>query len=397
MSIKSMTIGILALICLSLSKAEGSEDSGAGLRLSLLTCGTGPEVWQTFGHTALRVVDSTAGTDLVYNYGTFAFSDDFAWQFAQGKLDYSLSVYPYLYFLEEYERDQRSVDEQVLLLSGDQARRMQSFLDHNALPEFRDYKYDFFYDNCATRIRDIFPEILGPEFQFGSTIAAEKPLSFRDIINRYYYYKHWERLGINLLLGSPIDLIMTNEEILFLPDYLSEALLGAQWQGQEISGPMQRHLEGRDPPPPGLNIPSMVFTLALVLLVLGWGFPRLRPLGRGMIFLHLFVAGLLGWIMLIMWFFTDHQACAYNTNLLWALPTHLFLAFLPKRNRSRYGYIGLCLMGLAFFFHLLGVQKMPLQEITPWLLSLVFIYGYLIRSGDQPGPNRTAHEKPKID
>lgn len=371
--------GLMAVLFFLVFPAKGKEQSGSGLRISLLTCGTGPEVWETFGHTALRVVDSAAGTDLVYNYGTFAFSDDFAWQFAQGKLDYSLSVYPYIHFLSEYERDERSVDEQLLLLSADQAHRMQAFLDRNALPEYRDYKYDFFYDNCATRIRDIFPEVFGQEFRFGSTVAAENALSFRDIINRYYYYKHWERLGINLLLGSPIDRIMTNEDILFLPDYLSEGVGRAEWNGQPVSGTLSRILEGRPPPPPGWNIPSLVFVLSLALLVLGLGWAPLRSLGQGMIFLHLFVSGILGWIMVIMWFFTDHQACAYNSNLLWALPTNLFLAFLSKTGRSRYAYLALGLMGLGFLLHLLGVQKMPLTEITPWLLSLVFVYGYLIR------------------
>ncbi len=384
---------MLALFFGVYAAAEASSDSSSGVRISLLTCGTGPEVWETFGHTALRVVDSAAGTDNVYNYGTFAFSDDFAWQFAQGKLDYSLSVYPYIYFLDEYARDQRSVDEQVLLLNPHQIHQMRTFLDLNALPENRDYKYDFFYDNCATRIRDIFPRILDSSFSFGQTIAAHRDLSFRDIINRYYYYKHWERLGINLLLGSPIDKIMTNEDILFLPDYLSEGVEGAQVDGKPISGPVHRLLEGRAPIPAGVNVPALVLWAFFILLILGLLLPSARPFADGLIFLHLFITGLLGVIMVVMWLFTDHQACAYNTNLLWALPTHLVLAFRPKSGRSKYAILGLVFLGLAFVFHLLAVQRLPLVEITPWLLSSVFIYGYLVRIDQGKSPKQSRSYK----
>src|SRR5262249_19855187 len=141
----------------------GQTDS-SHLRISLLTCGPGDgEVYEVFGHTAVRVIDSTTHTDMVYNYGIFEYGPDFELQFMRGKLLYSVAAYPFPAFMQEYVEAKRSVEEQVLLADWKQKERFYYFLQWNAEPENKYYKYDFFFDNCATRIRDIFPrpEIFG--------------------------------------------------------------------------------------------------------------------------------------------------------------------------------------------------------------------------------------------
>lgn len=373
---RKLFILLATLFVISNSYAQADTSH---LRISLLTCGTGDETWETFGHTAIRVIDSVAGTDMVYNYGTFAFSDDFALQFMRGKLLYYVSFYDYRLFLEEYSEVNRSVKEQVLLLSAAKKEEFYNFLKWNALEENRYYKYDFFFDNCATRIRDVFPKSLGKGFKFGKNIASERRLTFRNIINRYYYYKHWERFGINILLGSPIDSVMTNEDLMFLPDYLSDGIAGATLNGEKVSTQPQMILPGSVPRPTGLNQPLVLTIILAFLTMLGLSVKQFKPLGNVMTFILLFVTGLLGWLMVVMWLGTDHQGCQNNYNLLWALPTNLFLAFVSKKNKARYAIVAIVLLFLALIFHLLNVQEMPLVELSPLLLSMLFIYGSIYR------------------
>lgn len=370
------------LLFLNLNSVNAQTDTPlvrSHLRISLLTCGTGEEIWQTFGHTAIRVTDSLYGTDMVYNYGTFSFSDDFAMQFMRGKLLYSLSFYPYSSFLNEYAEESRSVEEQELLMDMKTKEQIYDFLKENAKPENRYYKYDFFFDNCATRIRDVFPKSLGDDFVYGKTVAEGHSITFRNIINRYYHRDHWLRFGINILLGSRIDPVMTNKDIMFLPDYLRDGVAGATVKGKKIATPSEVILEGAPKEPASINWAMVTMIVVSLLTILGLTVPSLKPLGNVMSFLLLLVTGLLGCLILVMWFGTDHQGCQNNLNLLWALPTNLFVAFASKKNKGRYGLVGIGLILLGLVLHVLRVQEMPLKELSPLLLALVFIYGMIYK------------------
>ncbi len=364
-----------------LSNAQTSDSSH--LRVSLLTCGTGPETWETFGHTAIRIVDSNRGTDMAYNYGTFSFSDDFALQFMRGKLLYYLSYYPYRQFVEEYSSVGRSVEEQELLLSGEKKIELQEFLHENAKEENRYYKYDFFFDNCATRIRDVFPNSLGKGFVFGNTPAATQRITFREIINQYYAPKHWERLGVNILLGSRIDKVMSNTDMMFLPDYLRDGIANATFNGKPIAGEAKPILPQKVDMSVGVNEPFILMCIICLLTIAGLTVKPLKVLGSVMSFLLLIVTGLLGVLILIMWLGTDHQGCQNNFNVLWALPTNLIIALAPKRNKSRYSMIAILLIFVAVLLHILKVQGMQLLELSPLWLALIFIFGTIYKRDKQ--------------
>jgi hypothetical protein len=370
---------LILFSCLVISCSAHAQADTSHLRISLLTCGTGDEVWSTFGHTAIRVTDSVKGTDMAYNYGTFAFSDDFALQFMRGKLLYYLSFYPYENFLEEYLDEKRSVEEQVLMLDGIKKQELYVFLQENAKEENKYYKYDFFFDNCATRIRDVFPKSLDKDFKFGETIAAKERLTYREIINQYYYRKHWERFGINLLLGKPIDKQMSNEDIMFLPDYLKDGIGNATVDGKKIAGESVPVLPGSAKKPAGLNEPFIVMLIVALLTIAGLLIKPLKLLGNIMSFLVLFVSGLLGFLILVMWFGTDHQGCADNFNLLWALPINLVFAF-TRKTKTYYPALAIFLLLLALVLHILKIQELPLLELFPLLLALLFIYGKSFRN-----------------
>ena len=351
------------------------------VRISLITCGPGyNEVYEVFGHTGIRVIDSVRHTDMVYNYGTFEYGPDFEMQFARGKLLYSLSVYPFRDFLQEYIETKRSVSEQVLLLDYFQKKYFISFLDNNARPENKYYKYDFFYDNCATRIRDIFPEVARRKFAFAHTLPSPRArITFRDIINQYFYTKLWERFGVNILLGSRIDRVMTDKDIMFLPDYLSTGVGGATMDGQPIAAGKQVILPGDPPRPAGINYPFLLTCLIAVLTIAGLSVKSLSRLGKVMSSLLLLLTGLLGILILIMWFATDHGGCHDNFNLLWLLPTNVIIAFASPKGKSKYAIVGIVLIFVTVLLHITGVQQLLLLEFSPILLSLLYIYASIYR------------------
>jgi hypothetical protein len=370
----------LLVLVMAFSGTARAQADSSHMRISLLTCGVGQEIWQVFGHTAIRVIDSNRRTDEVYNYGMFnGFEEGFALKFMRGKLLYYVASYPYDRFVPEYIEEGRRVEEQVLQMTGAQKLQFHTFLENNLLEENKYYKYDFFYDNCATRIRDAFPKTFGKDFRFGRTEASEHRITFRQIINRYLYPADFERFGINLLLGSRIDKVMNNEDIMFLPDYLRDGIAGATVGGKSIATPTVEILPQSTIPDRSINW-VVVFCYAFGgATVLGLAVKKLNKLGIFMARLLLFLTGFVGCFIVVMWLGTDHQACANNTNLLWALPPNLLLAFRSLRNKGKYAIVGIAGIVIALVLHLLRVQELPLLELTPILTALALSYGMIYR------------------
>ncbi len=347
------------------------------VRISILTCGVGDELYSSFGHTGVRIIDSTKHSDEVYNYGTFNFGDpDFYTKFTLGKLPYYLDKSSYHDFMYTYVEEKRSVKEQVLDFTPEQKKATIDYLEHNLKPENREYKYDFLFDNCATRVRDIFPKVLGTEFYFGD-ILSNKKIRYRDILNQYLISKHWERFGINLLLGSKVDSLMTDEGSMFLPDFIHKGLVHAKYRGKHVVLQSSTILEHKHIYAPGFNGPLWVMIGLLILTALSFLIRSFSYLKAALRFLILFATGLLGVLMLFMWLGTDHQSCADNFNILWAVPTHIIVAFLAHKKRfwlRIYALAAISLVIVALIVHLIGFQQMPLIELAPLLLCLMYIY-----------------------
>ncbi len=364
----------------SFAQADSSH-----LRISLLTCGVGDEIWETFGHDGVRIIDSVHHTDMVYNYGTFnGFDKGFELAFMRGKLLYYLSYGPFPEFMQEYVDAKRRVQEQVFDMTGAQKQQVYAFLQNNAQEENRYYKYDFFFDNCATRIRDILPDdrIFGSKFHYGNVLPPNSSISFRDIINKYFYRQLWERFGINILLGSKIDRIMTNKDIMFLPDFLRDGLDKATVDGRRVVTAPKTILEGSPVKPAIPDGPLILTSIIAILTISGLFIKRLRVLGVIMSSLLLMVTGLLGILVLVMWFGTDHQGCHDNYSLLWALPTNVILAFTmnrKKRGNDRYALIAIILLIGSLLVHVLHIQQMLLVEMLPLLVALLCVYGTIYK------------------
>lgn len=345
------------------------------LRVSLLTIGTGDDLYATFGHSAVRIVDSSTGGDYVFNYGTFNFDTPyFYWKFVRGKLMYSLSAMDFPDFMMGYREEKRSVTEQVLNLSCSEKEMVWQFLQQNYLPENRDYKYDFLYDNCSTRIRDIFDKIFGNGLVV-SNIIPEEGLSFRKIINQYLKDKPWERLGINIMFGKSTDASMTNQQIMFLPDYLMKGADSSRVNSKPFVSqkavlyePQKETVSGY----PFYLHPLLWLTIvAAIVIILSfnsqWNSSRaILPWVDRCLF---FLTGLLGCFLLFMWFGTDHKVCAWNYNLLWAFPFNLIFSFYLQRHTQGVKRYACVVIGLNFFL-LLGWFILP-QQLLPEFLPVI--------------------------
>ncbi len=376
-----------------LAQHEARETYTPRLRISLLTVGTGDEIYASFGHTGIRVLDSADGRDIVYNWGTFdGYQDNFELKFTQGKLLYYASSETYQHFIQTYIQEQRGVEEQQLLLNSEQKWALYKTLQESIREENRYYKYDFLYDNCATRPRDVFKKTFGQTFRYGPAIPVEKSIAFRHEIDRYLAHLPWERFGIDLLLGSPVDKVMKNEDAMFLPDYLRDGLMGAVVGSQKVSDAPQQVLPPAPPLPEPSKVPFLVMLAISAVVIAGSAIPGLKPLATLAGYLMLIITGLLGSLMLFMWLGTDHQACRNNFNVLWALPTNLIIPFIKPAKRSRYALVAMALIMVAIVLHLIGIQELPLGVIWPLLLALMAFFGMIYRSATRlPTPEDDDH------
>ena len=331
-------------IALGLLLAAGSSQAApdsSRLQISLITCAPGAELYSVFGHTALRIVDAAANTDIIYNYGTFNFDDpDFYSKFVRGKLMYFLSQQSFPDFLYEYAYFKRGVTEQVLQLSANEKKEIQRSLFENVREENRYYKYDFLYDNCATRLRDIIFKT-DKKDAFEPSAFAEQGTTFRDYLHNYLSRAEmqWTTLGIDLLLGIGADKAMTTAECMFLPDYLAQGVSLAVKGQSKLVERDQVHLPNAQDPPvklPFWQTPLFCFSILAFLVILpsffrSTGMVLFQAIMDRIIFVF---SGLLGLLLLFMWFGTDHQSFANNLNLVWAMPINLLTAFSLNRPRK---------------------------------------------------------------
>jgi hypothetical protein len=322
----------LVFITLFFSSQSFSQADSCHLRISLLTCTPGEELYSTFGHSAVRVTDSVSHDDIVYNYGTFNFDEpDFYTKFIRGKLTFSLSTDDFGTFLYSYQQEGRGVTEQVLNLTCSEKYNILMLLQANMMPKNRFYKYDFTFDNCTTRLRDLVEKAADTSIHFGNVLHSKK--TFRDLIYKYLDHndKKWSKLGIDILLGSPTDAVMKPEQVMFLPDYLMKTFDSSTIDSRPLVS-QKRNLLELNLPPVRINFfthPLFIFTGIFLLIVLlsfskNIFIKRLLIAFDGFMF---FITGLLGILLIFMWFGTDHLMCKDNFNLLWAWPTNALAAF----------------------------------------------------------------------
>ena len=359
--------------------------------ISIITIGPGKQLYDSFGHNAIRVSDPSNGKDLAFNYGTFDFNTpNFYIKFGQGKLPYALSVSTYDGFLRNYIAEKRWIKQQKLDLTYGEKIAIFEFLLNNAQPSNREYQYDFFLDNCATRIRDVLAVNLGSKLSYQDKQYAPFLYSFRELIQQRLHWNSWGSLGIDIALGAVIDRTANPWEHQFLPDYVFESLKSATiTRNNKTSALIKKETTINNPGPRARNTAFLLSPFFIFLVIaLGIVYRTLRDSkqqkrSRWLDTVLFFVTGIVGVLLLVLWLATDHTATINNYNILWAFPVNLIFCTLlskktPKKWLSRYLSFLIILLILLVVHWCTGVQVFA-GALLPLLIALFIRYVYVIR------------------
>ena len=370
------------LLFVPLARAGVANAPGANLQVALITYGPGTTYWERFGHDAIEVRDLSSGEAVNFNYGVFDFDErGFLLNFARGRMRYLMDAAPSALDESLYVQDRRSVTRQRLALNGDQAAALRDFLLWNLRPENAAYPYDYYADNCTTRVRDALNVALGGVIRAQLT-PRPGGMTFRQQTVRLMSAQPWLMLVLDLGLGPYADQPLDAWRESFLPGVLQTQLRHVQITDsaghqrplvldEQLVAPNQL-----DVPPeraPDLRLPLALAGLALAgLLILAsraW-WPGYITLGS----LYLLAAGLVGLILLALWTVTTHHSAWANANLLLFNP--LAWCLLPGLWRARRGlrtsrFIdGVIVLQLLAALSAVLLHLLPgtVQQNQPWLL-----------------------------
>ena len=371
---KRLCLFAFALICAAQTFAQSATTLSERATISLMTVAPGEYLYSTFGHSALRVRDPQNRIDRCYNYGTFDFNQPyFILKFCRGKLRYFLNIESYRSFEYSNFQDRRPMQEQLLNLRQDQRQRIFELLETNALEQNRYYQYDFFYDNCATRIRDIVKETFYQEITFDSSHLALGS-TMRQLLHPYLTKMPWTRFGIDLVLGYSADRRASPEDFMFLPDHIHDIFAHTQIPAGPLVASGRRIPEWSFPEASVkagfFDSPLLVMCLVAVIGLLSMANPRTE---RIFDFIFWLVLGLAGLIIAFLWFATDHSSTKMNLNILWALPTHLLVFWRNRRTELMDNYFTgtAILAALTLIFWKFIPQEMPTPAIPIVILVIV--------------------------
>ena len=356
---------ILLLIC-SLQNIQSQElKLSEQSEISIITVGPGDVLYEAFGHSAIRVSDPVIGMDNIFNYGLFDFNQpNFKLNFTKGKLLYKLGKRPFQNFVTNNYYQKRWMKGQVLNLSQLEKQNMYALLEENALPKNAEYLYDPYFNNCATKLRDITKEILGNKVHFPSSFS-EKSYTLRQLMNKELSWNTWGNFGINLALGNTLDKTTTAEEYMYLPDYVYQAFKIAKKSKNNIDVPLVLKEKvilnfKENKIQPKWYSPFFVFSILLLLsIVITYRDQKRNKRSKLLDFLLFFLTGFLGIIICFLWFFTNHSTTPNNFNFLWAFFPNLFMAFILLQKNIpdwvvKYIKFYLLLLAVTLFVFVIG-------------------------------------------
>jgi hypothetical protein len=368
-------------------------------QISLITGEPGPELAAKFGHSAIRVYDPENGIDLVYNYGTYDFNaPGFYQKFLMGKLSYSLSVYEFKRMVYAYKYYNQSLYEQVLNLNYDEKVELYNIININYLPENRYYPYDFFFDNCSSRIRDVLENVLGEKLYFDDQ-HIKKHKTFRQLLDEFLYSAKWGDFGIDLIIGRPADVIASSREYMFLPYKLFDAFEYAQIIRDNGKSPLVQitNIINQSVNIPGKKeiqvSPLLLFwTLFLLVLALSLIFNRNKKVFKYIDTILFLAVGFAGLLISFLWFVTEHIPTKDNLNLLWAFPFHLILPYMILRNiktQWKKYYLQFWIIFLILFLASWTIlpQQMNIANI-PIILMLIVRFFYNSKNNNRKDVER---------
>lgn len=384
---KSTLLVFLLSLTHLIKAAQASPDIyGDSMKISLLTCGPGHEVYSLYGHTAIRFQDLRNHQDLIINYGIFSFKQkNFILRFIFGLTDYEMGIIPYQLFYEEYRSEGRWVKEQILNLSSEDKQNIAIAIDKNYIPENRIYRYNYFYDNCTTRARDILINNINGfvNYHYNQQLIT----TYRDEVHQWNTQHPWARWGNDLLLGLQADKLISNEERQFIPDSLSK-----DFQHATVSyahGKIKELVSNSlyiIPPVQTKDIdngflsnlsPNIVMICIIVIIITSFLLQKKCKLYYLLTHYLLWtVTGFCGIILTAM-IFSQHPTVSFNLQIFILNPLNLLLLFPKFQNSKNFQYVMITCYALGCVGSFLqtyadGIQLLAFVLLITNLFSLKF-------------------------
>ena len=339
------------------------------IQISLLTCSPGKEVWAQYGHTAIRYYDKESGEDLAINYGIFSLDQTyFIPRFVLGMTDYRMGVQPMDMFLAQYSYEGRGVIEQVLNLSAEDKEVIYKALQENMKPENVVYRYNYFFDNCTTRARDMLVNHLHGKVVYP---PAEEDATFRSMIHKWNDKYEWSQFGEDLLLGVNADRKTTKSEQQFLPENLRSDFDKARYNGKplvkETNVLLDAETEVAEPvfPLSPLSIALIFAVISLVMMLFSY---RRQQVYWAWDLALMLTSGLMGIIFFVM-IFSQHPCVSLNFILLFFNPLPLFFLYSTiKKKKVIWWKIWGVLIILGLFGSLFQEIPLPILIVASFLL-----------------------------
>ena len=402
--------------------AYPEPDDLGGLHFYLVTVDVGNRLWDNFGHTALRVRDEASGADLLFNWGGFDASGGmlrFGLDFFLGETNYRLFTIPTEQAYAQYRSEERTVWEERINLNNAEKSRLYQRLMWNLEPDNLVYAYDYFDDNCTTRLRDYLDEAL--DGRLSGRFAGMTEITYRQVIEDHYASLAAVAMLLDIGMNSNIDRAMSEWEAMFLPLTLRRQLLGVQSDvalaGERLGLLAESRVVAAFPPPARQWNAYLVFMLILTVLSLWLMLTRKKPrfsryidstpseqqatlpptgfrvLGALCLICSAF-SGLLGCLMLGSWFWSGHEDLHHNANLLLFWPTDLLgviyslrLLLLKSpwpvdRHSAPYvnNYLLAHLLGMVAYvvIHFAGLSDQDLGNVVIWLIAPLTLFTILV-------------------
>ena len=351
------------------------------VRVSLLTCAPGSEIYALFGHSAIRYENPAQQQDWVFNYGMFSFKEpNFVFRFVKGETDYQLGVIPFRYFEGEYAMRGSSVYQQELNLTDAEKIKLIQLLEENYRPANRVYRYNYFYDNCTTRARDKIEESIQGKVVYPEN---EKTLSYRDILHEFTAGSEWSEFGIDLCLGSEADEPIDERKQMFAPFYMLAAARGAMiHRGDTVVSFVREETKIVDAvleDEAAFPLSPMTCALLLLMITCGltlWGIRRDKLVWIWGVLLFA-LQGIGGCIIAFLFFFSVHPTVGSNWLLMFFNP--IPLCYLPvmiyrcvKKQKDPYHwYNAACLTSFIILMPFLPQEFNP--TVLPLALNLLLV------------------------
>ena len=333
------------------------------LQVSLFTADPGKEVYECFGHTGFRILDKKTGLDLIFHYGVYDYTEpNFIWHFIEGVCSYKMAACYTQELLADYNRRQIKVTEQVLSIDSAQTATLTKALLENYLPQNRDYRYNFFFDNCATRPFDMITS--STPVRYDTTWI--QPVTLRDMIHEMTGTGRWLDFGIALAVAGRADQQANFREQMFLPKYLREAVAHASIDGRPMVATERQINKAKTAPREEdfildrlLSPMSTAILMLVVSLLLGVKEFRQRKINvasRTFDSIWLLASGIAGCIIWFLNFFSQHPAVDHNLNCLWLLPTNtLFIAFIWLKKAEKVRRIYFFIIFAAVIIYIVSI------------------------------------------